>query len=373
MKASGHRDLFDQVRGSTQKIEPKFPAAALLDESGQKVQPEILFSPDDRDVEKYRHNLGCPCCDARLKWTPAQEKVMGSRPRKGFFSSFNLEDHKGCDLASGDDKLSLKTRNRLEFFSQSGPKILYWNIAYKHLSPIFKEAASPLKDITPVIQTALEESDAPITYQIGSMDEFLDLAKHRGFQDEFWNDVIIYNEERRVPWHDFVFLEGQREFLDTVLEAAEQGARQPKVVKVDIAPIQKGDIMIGPYRPGIRVAFDQDRHLFTLECTPEALSADKGSKIVGEFSSQIIVQTHSYDVFHALIDASLSDEVLILHGVASTSPKEIQNVRYRWPEGEWPNNHLRSYLYLSAAKDIALSPKLSAKRVKTYNYDPDIN
>lgn len=369
MNTSGHRDLFDHARGSgNYKVEPKFPAAVLLDALGNKVDPEVLFSPDDPAVEDYRDRLGCPCCDARLRWTAPQEKVVGSRPRKGYFSSFDLNDHEECDLASSDDKLSKQTRNRLEFFTQDGPKVLYWNIPYKHMTPVFEDAARPLTEISPVIQTGLEDGDAPITYQIGSMEEFLQLAKHKPFSDPFWDDVIVYDEEHRIAWNDFVFGDDQDHFLSSTFRQAESGASQPKVIAVDIAPIEQKDVIVQPYRPGMRVAFDLDRHLYTIEVEAYDLpSTEEGSA----FRSQIIIQTRDNDVFNDLIKASKSGQEIVLHGVASNSPQEIKNVRSRWPIGEYPNNNLRTYLYLSTPKDIGVAQEDFSKIKRQRHYDRD--
>lgn len=353
---TGYRDLFEHARGGDhRKVEPKFPAAALLDAFGRKVEPEVLFSPDDPDLNNHKDRLGCPCCDAKLRWTPPKDKVVGSRPRKGFFSSKDLGDHgKSCDLASSDDKIRTQTRNRLEFFSQSGPKLLYWNIPYKHDKPRFEGEPSPLKEITNVIQTGLEDGDAHVTYQIDSMDEFLKLAEHKPFDDPFWSEVVIYDEEYRIAWNDFVFGADQESFLKTTFDQANKGAEQPKVIAVNIGSIDDKEIYVGSYRPGVRVAFDQDRHLFTIECEPFELEERVKDH---SFRSQIILQTHDSDVFNALRDAASSGEINVLHGIARNSPQEIQNVKSRWPEAEAPNNMLRSFLYLSTVKDVALLNK----------------
>ena len=323
-----------------------------MDASGRKVKPEVLFSPNDLELAKHKDRLGCPCCDAKLRWTPPKDKVVGSRPRKGFFSSKDLDDHgKSCDLASSDDKIRTQTRNRLEFFSQSGAKLLYWNIPYKNRQPRFEGEPSPLTELTNVVQTGLEEGDAPVTYQIDNMDDFLKLADHKPFDDPFWDDVVIYDEEHRIAWHDFVFGSDQNSFLKSTFDQASKGAEQPKVVAVDMAPIENADIHVGSYRQGVRVNFDQDRHLYTIECAPFDLNERINDH---SFRSQIIIQTHDNDVFNAILDASNAAEVTVLHGIASNSPQEIKNIRSRWPESEAPNNILRSFLYLSTVNDVAL-------------------
>lgn len=341
-----------------------------MDASGRKVEPEVLFSPDDPELVKHKDRLGCPCCDAKLRWTPPKDKVVGSRPRKGFFSSKDLGDHeKSCDLASSDEKVRTQTRNRLEFFSQDGKKLLYWNIPYKNRQPRFDGEKSPLTDVTHVIQTGLEEGDAPVTYQIDNMEEFLKLAEHKAFDDSFWNDVIIYDEEHRIPWHDFVFGSDQNNFLTATFDGATRGAEEPKVLAVEIEPIGNKDIYIGSYRPGVRVAFDQDRHLYTIECEP----FDLDDRIKGHsFRSQVIIQANDHNVFNALLDAVDSGETIVLHGIASNSPQEIKNIRSRWPEAETPNNILRSFLYLSTVKDVALMKKGQVQtRTPAHIHRPD--
>ena len=349
---TGHRDLFDWARGSgNHKVEPKFPAAALLDSKGRKVEPEVLFSPDDPEVEEHRNHLGCPCCDAKLRWTAPKDKIVGSRPRKGFFSSKDLSDHEDCDLASSDEKVRKLAINRLEFFAQSGSKILYWNIPYKHKPPKFENSSDPLREISPVIQSGVQDGDAPVTYQIDNMDDFLKLANHKSFDDPFWQSVVIYDEEHRIPWKDFVYGDNQNRFLNATFDQAAKGAEQPKIIVADIAPIQSRDIHMCPYRPGLRVAFDQDRHLYTIECEPVELNQSHDGHT---FRSQIIIQTHSNEVFQSLIDGSTRDQNMVLHGIASNSPLEIKNIRSRWPERECPNNILRTFLSLSTVADIGV-------------------
>lgn len=373
MSNTGHRDLFDQVRGAEgRKVEPKFPAAALLDEHGRKVEPEVLFSPDDPDVKQHRDRLGCPCCDAKLRWTPLKEKTMGSAAgkRKGFFSSFDLDDHKKCDLASSDDKLSKKTRSRLEFFTQDGPKVLYWNIPYRHGTlKLDAENASPIKELEGMKRTGREDGDGLATYQIESMEEFLQLSEHIDFDDAFWDDVVIYDEEHRFSWHDFVFGNESERFLTSTFDQAVQGLRQPKVTEVDIAPIKPGDARFGAYRPGVRVAFDQDRHLYTIESDAVELDKTKDGHV---FKSQLIIQTESDEVFQAIIEASNSGKPIVIHGAANNHPKEIENVRSRWPIGEYPNNNLRTYMFLHSARDVAVMPEKPQRKIsKELRYGRD--
>lgn len=371
MTNSGHRDLFNNARGSGgRKVEPKFPAAVLLDDDGNKVDPEVLFSPDDPEVAKHRDRLGCPCCDARLRWTPLKEKTLGSSAgkRKGFFSSFDLDDHVECDLASPNDKLSAKTRNRLEFFTQDGPKVLYWNIPYRHgVLKLDEDNASPIAELGGMKKTGRRDGDAIATYQIETMEEFLLLAEHVPFDDVFWDEVVIYDEEHRFAWDEFVFGHEPERFLTATFDQAMKGLRQPKVTEVDIAPIDFGDTRRGSYIPGRRVTFDADRHLYTIECEPQELDKTKDGHV---FCSQVIIQTESDDVFQALLGASNSGQPIVIHGAASNHPKEIENVRSRWPEGECANNHLRSFMFLHSVRDVAvIQEQAQRKRAHRRHYE----
>lgn len=366
MASTGHRDLFNKARGSGgRKVEPKFPAAVLLDDNGNRVEPEVLFSPDDPEVAEHRDRLGCPCCDARLRWTPLKEKTLGSAAgkRKGFFSSFDLGDHKKCDLASADDKLSAKTRNRLEFFTQDGPKVLYWNIPYRQGAlKLGSDNASPIAELGGMRKTGRKDGDGIATYQIESMDEFLQLAQHVPFDDDFWNDVVIYDEEHRFNWNDFVFGNEPDRFLSATFDSAVKGLRQPKVTEVDISPIDFGDIRSGAYRPGVRATFDADRHLYTIESDPAELEKTKDGY---SFCAQVIIQTESDEVFQAIMRASNSEKPIVIHGVANNHPREIENVRSRWPEGQCRDNHLRSFMFLHSARDVAVLPEHHAMPKKT--------
>lgn len=374
MKPTGHRDIFDHARGAAgRKVEPKFPAAVLLDESGERVEPEVLFSPDDPDIEKHRDRLGCPCCDARLRWTPLKEKTLGSAAgkRKGYFSSFDLNDHVKCDLASPNDKLNAKTRSRLEFFTQEGPKVLYWNIPYRHGTlKLDGENASAISELEGLKRTGRQDGDAWATYQIESMEEFLQMAGHVPFDDTFWDDVVIYDEEHRFGWNDFVFGREPDRFLSAIFDQAVRGLRQPKVTEVSILPIDLGDITAKSYRPGTRVSFEKYRNLYTIECDPVELQKTKDGHV---FCSQLVIQTDSDEVFKALFRASNEGCPIVIHGVANTHPREIQNIRSRWPEGEYPNNHLRTYMFLHSARDIAVIRDVASRSpVIRRKYDHDL-
>lgn len=353
---SGYRDTFKNARETVppkgRKFEPKFPAAALLDDDGQKREPEILLAAKDEAAVESRHHLGCPCCAARLRLTVPGER-LGSRTPDPYFSSVNLDDHFNCELASPDEKVRKTAHRKVEFFMQEGAKLLYWNLPYMDEYPRFhRDFRSPLTHLGGPKFTGRRDDDAKITLGVKSMTEFTGLARYKSFQDPFWDDVHIYNERMRMPWRSFFYGLDRPDFLGSAFKEAVYNVCQPKVVLADIEPVRPGDLKMTPYRRGLRACFDAGRHLYSIETAPVEFTGQRSR--MSTFRSQIVLQTHSDAVFHAIQDAAERAKPVMVHGISKLNPSEIQRVSERWPRGEHRDNILRSFLHMSTPGDVAV-------------------